>query len=265
MKNKKLKLIALAGVTVTTAVMLTGCGNNDVKTYDKDQMNVNIAEMTEQNVVVEDDNNKVESNNKTSTNDVKKEEQTSNSNNNKNNVSVDKDKVANEAIKKALKDKKWIEENILNEGDLENYSVISGQYLKFAKIHSIDENPAYIVRYIMPYAGDKAVIVTYKDEQVIAREIPGGDYVYIKADLNNNVFEVTPDSEGPSKTYQFNNNNFAEIASYENFLVQEEYQDIYKINYEVVSKEKYDDFMKNYNFVEINTELTSENIDKYVK
>ena len=53
MKNKKLKLVALAGVTVLTAVMLTGCGNNDVKTYDKEQVNVNIAEMTEENNVTE--------------------------------------------------------------------------------------------------------------------------------------------------------------------------------------------------------------------
>lgn len=61
MKNKKLKLIALAGVTLTTAVMLTGCGNNYVKTYDKDQMNVNIEEMTEANNIQEL-NNTIEEN-----------------------------------------------------------------------------------------------------------------------------------------------------------------------------------------------------------
>ncbi|MBO5348778.1 MAG: hypothetical protein J6A89_03035 [Clostridia bacterium] len=53
MKNKK--LIALAGVTLTTAVMLTGCGNNDVKTYDKERTNIatNISEMTGENVINE--------------------------------------------------------------------------------------------------------------------------------------------------------------------------------------------------------------------
>ena len=61
MKNKKLKLIALAGVTVTTAVMLTGCGKNDVKTYDKNQINVNISGMEETNNIQEE-NNVVEEN-----------------------------------------------------------------------------------------------------------------------------------------------------------------------------------------------------------
>ena len=49
MKNKKLKLIALAGVTVVTAIMLTGCGKNEVKTYDKDNVNVNVLESPNQN------------------------------------------------------------------------------------------------------------------------------------------------------------------------------------------------------------------------
>lgn len=40
MNNKKIKLIGLAGITLLSAIMLTGCGNNDVKTYDKEQMNV---------------------------------------------------------------------------------------------------------------------------------------------------------------------------------------------------------------------------------
>ena len=61
MKNKKLKLIALAGVAVTTAVMLTGCGKNDVKTYDKNQINVNISGMEETNNIQEE-NNVVEEN-----------------------------------------------------------------------------------------------------------------------------------------------------------------------------------------------------------
>ena len=84
MKNKKLKLIALAGVTVTTAVMLTGCGKNDVKTYDKEQVNVNIEKVEEQNnvgenkLVVENIENKVSENagnnivNETNNNEIKK-------------------------------------------------------------------------------------------------------------------------------------------------------------------------------------------------
>lgn len=65
MKNKK--LIALAGVTLTTAVMLTGCGNNDVKTYDKEQMNVNISEITESNNVRGVNDLKAEDSNENST------------------------------------------------------------------------------------------------------------------------------------------------------------------------------------------------------
>ena len=58
MKSKKIKIVALAGVTVATAVMLTGCGNKEVKTYDKDKMNVNIVGMEETNNIQEE--NKVQ-------------------------------------------------------------------------------------------------------------------------------------------------------------------------------------------------------------
>ena len=65
MKNKKLKLIALAGIVGVTALMLTGCGTNDVKTYDKEQISVNITEMTNQNTQVASSVNKVEGTNET--------------------------------------------------------------------------------------------------------------------------------------------------------------------------------------------------------
>ncbi len=50
MKNKNLKIINLVGIITILIVMLTGCGNNEVKTYDKEaQINTNLSNLSGEN------------------------------------------------------------------------------------------------------------------------------------------------------------------------------------------------------------------------
>ena len=117
MKNKKLKLIALAGVTVTTAVMLTGCGNKEVKTYDKEQMNINIVGLEEKNSIQEEYNmteeNKSSLKNSSNSNDSEEknsiqeeykvtEENKSSLKNNSNSKNDENGKIINENVQKEL-------------------------------------------------------------------------------------------------------------------------------------------------------------------
>lgn len=162
-------------------------------------------------------------------------------NTSKNNSNSKNSDEANEAIKKALKDKSWIKANVsIGEENDETY-----YFMK------LNDKPEYIVRSkIMD--SSSAVVVSYKDGKVKAsKEHAGSDYCEVTVDSTNNIIKSENMSAGMLTYYKISNGEIVEQDSYEPNENGEYGAD----------QKKYD----KYNFEEIKTELTDSNIDKYVK
>lgn len=160
--------------------------------------------------------------------------------NNSNNDSDSKNSdEANEAIKKALKDKNWLKTNVSADEDHTYY---------FMKLNN---KPEYIVR-SQVMDSSIAVIVSYKDGKVKAsKEHAGVDYCEVTVDSTNNIIKSENMSTGILTYYKISNGEIIELDSYETDENGEYSAD----------QKKYD----KYNFEEIKTKLTDSNIDKYVK
>lgn len=233
-------------------------------------------------IVAENNNNEIESNNTTSTNDIKNEEKTTNSSGTQSNANTNKVEVANKAIREALKDEKWITENIISE-DASAYEGIYGsnwydtvsKSLVFAKLSSEENTPLYIVHEPTSICNAGFYLVLYKNEKVISEMVPCLEYGFCEFDLNNRVVRAARDNDGITYYRKIENGEFIDIAeiSVEDVIVDDGNGNItniidrteYKINNEIVSKEEFSAFENKYNFVSIETKLTDENIDKYVK
>lgn len=64
MKNKNLRIINLVGITIILVIMLTGCGNNELKTYNKDEpINTNLSELSEENKTYNESSEKLNNEN----------------------------------------------------------------------------------------------------------------------------------------------------------------------------------------------------------
>lgn len=251
MKNKKLKLIVLAGVTAMAAVMLTGCGNKNVKNYDKDQ--VNIAEITEQNNVVEN---------------------TTSQNNNQ--VQNNKDEVALKAIAAALKDDKWIDDNIkFKQNSFGEDATTNVQEIKFLKLGTnVSISPAYLVENHLVDGTDdyKIFLLTYQDNKVDINVIVEGRYLSsaTSVDANNGILYKNHTWMG-TEEYTFYKINGIEINQLDNITketIGEDENNIIYYNWaNECTKEDFDSVKSKYNgynFVGIKTYLSDENIDKYI-
>ncbi len=197
------------------------------------------------------------------------------------NANNDETKIANDAIKKALKDDTWIKNNVFTKPISESYKSMYGNdwysYAKesmvLAKI-STGNVPMYIVGVVNPAASEDYYLVTYKDGNVIVNEIPHSDYAFSTFDLYNNV--VKSEADYSTEYYGFDNNDgYMLIAEthYDEVQVDDgngnntntSLNVTYKINNEIVSADTFKKFEEKYNFKKIETKLTDENIDKYVK
>lgn len=178
-------------------------------------------------------------------------EDDNNPNANNNNVKKENNNYskANEAIKKVLKDEDWLKsKKLIADMDGDESGEFFKTHLYLIKINDINGNPAYLVR-SQTMDSSRTALVTYKNGNVvISKNFAASDYSSQRVDLNKNVIEVVNESVDAMSYYEITDDNLIEIDSFE----PEESEQ---------AKEKY----KNYNFVEINIELTSANIDKYVK
>lgn len=242
-------VLLVGGVVLSTVVLLTGCGKkeNKIKNYEKE------LEKTLNNVASQVEN--------TVNNELKENKTTENNNNN--NTSVN---TANEAIRKALKDESWLKENVLPEyfKQSEDWAIENQKHTDtyFAKMASINGNPAYLVCSECASGSQYARVVTYKDGKVVASsKTVSGEYSFIKADLNKHIVTVTNEPTGITSVYRIEGTEFVKYAKadldYSNDTLY------YYVNDEKVSKEKYEAQIKD--CVEVKTSLTNENIDKYVK
>ena len=157
----------------------------------------------------------------------------------------DEAKIANEAIKKALKSRDWLEKHNLYY-EIKDGSKTYKSELYIIKIKDIGGIPTYLVKnHIMDSAHTS--IVTYKNGEVYVSKIAAGsDYCDEFVDIENNLVKSVNVSVDITNIYIINNGEFEKIAEFE---TEEE------------SNAKY----PKANFKEITIKLTDENLDKYVK
>lgn len=174
----------------------------------------------------------------------------------------DRNKDANEAIRNALKDKKWLEDNLYPGYYFEDNDIKKYMEVHFTKISNLDGNPAYLVNVSESMAAGQYVhVVTYKDGKVYVSKPVTGEYSDTMADVNNNVVTITNDPTGITSVYKIENGEFVEFARAD--LNYNDNTLYYYVNGENVSYGRYKSYIEG--CVEITTELTNENIDKYVK
>ena len=189
-------------------------------------------------------------------------ENTQNNTDDANNTSEDKTKVANEEIRKALKDKDWLEKNIYYRYNSEYNGGKKEMIVTFAKVHSIDGNPAYFIDVTERMVDSHSMyLITYKDGKVYLSKPVSGEYSVITADLNRNIVAIENDPTGITSVYKIENGEFVEFAKAD--LNYNDNTLYYYVNGENVSYGRYKSYIEG--CVEITTELTNENIDKYVK
>ena len=158
----------------------------------------------------------------------------------------DEAKIANEAIKKALKSRDWLEKHNLYYEIKDGSTTLYKSELYIIKIKDIGGIPTYLVKsHIMDSAHTS--IVTYKNGEVYVSKIAAGsDYCDEFVDIENNLVKSVNVSADITNIYIINNGEFEKIAEFE---TEEE------------SNAKY----PKANFKEITIKLTDENLDKYVK
>ena len=230
----------------------------------------------------------VNNNVKNSTNETEIAEENRTTSSTSNNSEIE---IANDAIRKALKDEKWVTGNLFGgayisyedwrkeqsgfdseETAKQIYKNFCDSERNFAKITSINGMPAYLVDMVATGANShKLNLVTYKNGKVVTSKNPiVTEYANVRADLNNNLIITMGDVEGVSEIYKIENNEFKGILYIEVEVGTDRYtHDKYFYNGTECTENEYksycDEFQTKYDFKEIKTELTNENIDKYVK
>ena len=160
-------------------------------------------------------------------------------------------------IKKCLKDENWLKENNLKTNE-DNVNVESNEKVYFVKLNSENNKPVFIVRTDV-YDSSRLRIVSYDGSKVTVSGQCGTDVGRgrdnIKIDLNNNVVEIINGSVGSVTYYKIKEGKFEllESADPSGDLIDKEITEL---------QEK---FRKTSNFTEITTELTSQNIDTFIK
>lgn len=157
----------------------------------------------------------------------------------------DKTKMANEAIRNALKDQNWLKEKGIYTEINDGVTTWKPE-IYIIKIGDNNEMPVYLVKtHVMDSAYTK--IVTYKDGDIyVSKNSVGSDYCDEDVDIEKNIVKATSISTGMVTIYKIQDSEFEKIAEYEN-------EDEANVKYPVES------------FQIINIKLTNDNIDLYVK
>lgn len=202
------------------------------------------------------------------------------SNTTNNITSTDETKIANAAIRKALKDKNWVRENVMADvpsyeeygGSEYDYNAMFESEQYFAKITSINGMPAYLViSEIVSSASNTVTLVTYENGKVVCGTTQlEGEYSFVEADLNRNIVLIANDPTGDTDIYKIEGKKYKPILQIEcDDIDNDGYADYKYFNNDVeCSKEEYVKYLEEYrnkcDLVEVTTKLTDENIDKYV-
>jgi hypothetical protein len=277
--KKIIKYILVIVLMLGMVITITGCGkkNKDAKEYNKENeiAQSNQAENNNNGDVEKTKNETQDTDNTVSKNETKQNE--------KNNETQQVNNEEVNAIKKCLKDEKWIKENVSLEFGNE-YPYNQSQKYTFMIMKTKDNNPTVIVKAQREgkIKDMQAFIVKYKNKKVTAVEVDAkyklsslDDETDIIADPNNGLVNYYTDLENGCENmiYDINNETPKQMDIYgyytggENegtwFFKEDFYRAVPTISEEEYNsiKAKYD----KYKFYKITTELTSENIDEYIK
>ena len=215
---------------------------------------------------INEENNTIiaENSNKSEGNIILKEDNNNNSaGSNTNTIKKSETDEANEAIRKALKDETWIENNIISDEDKEQgiqAKNLARETICFAKLKS--NTPMYIITCGVNWdQGKELSLITYENENVIVRHLLNKEYSSYEVDLNKNIIAVIPSVAGGSY-YEIKDNKAVMFADIEGEV---DYDEKYYYKNEECTKGEFEKKINMYDFKEITTKLTKENVYKYVK
>ncbi len=260
-------------------ITITGCGkkNKDAKEYNKENeiAQSNQAENNSNGDVEETKNETQDTDNTVSKNETKQDKKS-------NKAQQDNNEAVN-AIKKCLKDENWIKENVsLKFGN--EYPNNQTQKYTFMIMKTKDNNPTVIVK--AQTEGEikdmQAFIVKYKNKKVTAVEVDAmyklssiDDETDIIADPNNGLVNYYTDLENGCENmiYDINNETPKQMDIYGYYTGGENegtwfFKELFYRAVPTISEEEYNSIKAKYDkykFYKITTELTSENIDEYIK
>ena len=270
-----LAIVLMLGMVIT----ITGCGkkNKDAKEYNKENeiAQSNQAENNSNGDVEETKNETQDTDNTVSKNETKQDKKSSE-------AQQDNNEAVN-AIKKCLKDENWIKENVsLKFGN--EYPNNQTQKYTFMIMKTKDNNPTVIVK--AQTEGEikdmQAFIVKYKNKKVTAVEVDAmyklssiDDETDIIADPNNGLVNYYTDLENGCENmiYDINNETPKQMDIYGYYTGGENegtwfFKELFYRAVPTISEEEYNSIKAKYDkykFYKITTELTSENIDEYIK
>lgn len=198
------------------------------------------------------------------------------SNTTNNITSTDETKIANAAIRKALKEKDWIINNIIPvmfEQSTQNEALYNEHTFSFEKIEN-DDVPTYIVQAKAGYS--LAVLISYKNGKVtvsqkcIVASAPGDEDEQVTINVKNGIARELPDSyDTQYNIYKINNGEFEPILNWDfgEFINGQEIRNYFYEGKKITGEEyttRIEEYNNKYSYSEINKKLTDENIDKYV-
>jgi flagellar basal body-associated protein FliL len=244
-------------VIMLIVVLIIGIGggyllskNDSLFNKNETKSNNNSSNTTQSNNNTSVENNTIEQNTVTNTTPTKStsiQDVTTSSTN------YDKYNMAIAEIKKCLKDGNWLKEKEIT-GSYEPYNEESTIKTYFARLDSINNKPYYVVRSdVFDASYLRLISYDYGENKVVVSSKCGADYGSVKIDINNNIVEVNATMYVAYYKIVDGKFEFLERADNSGDGVDEGRKKL---------EEKY---RKSYNFVEINTQLTDQNIETYIK
>ena len=277
--KKIIKYILVIVLMLGMVITITGCGkkNKDAKEYNKENeiAQSNQAENNSNGDEEKTKNETQDTDNTVSKNETKQDKKS-------NEAQQDNNEAVN-AIKKCLKDENWIKENVsLKFGN--EYPNNQTQKYTFMIMKTKDNNPTVIVKAQTEgkIKDMQAFIVKYKNKKVTAVEVDAmyklssiDDETDIIADPNNGLVNYYTDLENGCENmiYDINNETPKQMDIYGYYTGGENegtwfFKELFYRAVPTISEEEYNSIKAKYDkykFYKITTELTSENIDEYIK
>lgn len=191
-------------------------------------------------------------------------------------VSIPSKKKVLKKIRNALKDKKWVKNNIKMKQSVFGTKIMGGQTLYFGKlknkelvaIEAVSEENYSVQMFLVGYKNGKVVATSSTEGPM--HYFHGGPYI----DLNSGVAGIGSLHMGYeySKYFKVSSVKFKELDEFQNNAGAMSDDTFYQINGKKVSQKKYNSTLKKYskyNFTSLQIKgghkLNGRNVDKYVK
>lgn len=178
--------------------------------------------------------------------------------------------VAVTEIKKCLKDKKWLEENVMV---TDSNGKVAEQKLSFIKLKSDTDSPLIIIEaFSEKYLHSKVTMVTYLNGKIVLDTLLDHGQTSVWVDANNRIVKFYRGEYQGEIFYNYMTISGGKVVNSEFVINSLKDNKYYYGNLESEqqegTKETFDNLVaqyEKYNFVEIGTELNYSNIDAFIK